>query len=256
MSHTDVRAQMRCKSNQTRLAGVALLGRIWILTALGLMPSVVNAVTIAPVIVELSPARKVVSITVTNPSGNGMKFQAEFLAWDQANGQDHYVDTDDLMVVPPIADIPAGGSQIFRITRRTAPSPREQAYRLILEDVTEETSAAADVARVSIRVRHSLPVFVTLPGKPRMHAYVSPCAAPKGKACVRLNNDGDHYLMAKGLVIQGGAWQQKVALGTRVLAGAWREWLVALPAKTAGPFRVQVDTTAGQIAGEITALPH
>ena len=41
------------------------LGRLAVLTALGLVSGAVDALTISPVIVELSPARRVVSVTVT-----------------------------------------------------------------------------------------------------------------------------------------------------------------------------------------------
>jgi fimbrial chaperone protein len=228
------------------------LGRLAVLTALGLVSGAVDALTISPVIVELSPARKVVSVTVTNPSESAVNFQAGALAWSQPDGHDHYEETADLMVVPPIAKIGPGASQIFRITTRTAPSPREQAYRVILEDVTEET-AAPDEATVSIRVSHSLPVFVAASGKPRMEARLGPCAAPMGRGCVRLDNEGDRYLMIKALTIEGGAWRKEILLGTRVLAGAWREWTFDLAAKSVGPLQVRVDTSAGMFAGDIPA---
>jgi fimbrial chaperone protein len=227
-------------------------GRLAVLTALGLVSGAVDALTISPVIVELSPARRVVSVTVTNPSETAVNFQAGALAWSQPDGHDHYEETADLMVVPPIAKIGPGASQIFRITTRTAPSPREQAYRVILEDVTEET-AASDEATVSIRFSHSLPVFVAASGKPRMEARLEPCAAPMGRGCVRLDNEGDRYLMIKALTIEGGAWRKEIPLGTRVLAGAWRECTFDLPAKSVGPLQVRVDTSAGMFAGDIPA---
>src|ERR1700681_77777 len=128
------------------------LGRLAVLTALGLVSGAVDALTISPVIVELSPARRVVSVTLTNSSESAVSFQAGALAWSQPDGHDRYEETADLMVVPPIAKIGPGATQIFRVTTRTPPSPSEQAYRLVLEDVTEETAAPADSATVSIRV--------------------------------------------------------------------------------------------------------
>ncbi|MDO8776034.1 MAG: fimbria/pilus periplasmic chaperone [Burkholderiaceae bacterium] len=226
-------------------------GRLGVLTALGLVTCAVNALTISPVIVELSPARRVVSITVTNPSESALNFQAEALAWSQPDGHDRYEDTTDLMVVPPIAEIAPGASQIFRVTTRTPPSQREQAYRLILEDVTDETAALPDSATVNIRVRHSLPVFVAASGQPRASAQLGPCAAPAGKGCVRLDNDGERYLMVKALTIEGGAWRKEIPLGTRVLAGARREWRFDLPAHIAAPLQVRVETSAGAFVGEI-----
>jgi fimbrial chaperone protein len=181
-----------------------------------------------------------------------VSFQADVLAWSQPNGQDLLEDSDDLMVVPPIATIAAGASQIFRITPRTPPRQREQAYRLILEDVTPDIAGPADSATVNIRVRHSLPVFVGAEGKPAVAVRVAQCAAPAGKGCVRLHNDGGHYVTAKVLTIGGAAWHKEVPLAARLLAGAWREWRFDLPANVSGPFSVKADTSAGTFDGELS----
>lgn len=210
-----------------------------------------GARTIAPVVVELSPARKVVSVTVTNPSDSAVNFQAEVLAWSQATGQDSYEPTHDIMVVPPVAKIAAGASQIFRVT---PPGAREQAYRLILEDVTAEVAGPQDSATVNIRVRHCLPVFVAAPGTPVMSVRVAQCAAPAGKACVRLSNDGGRYVTTRSMSIEGGAWNKQVVLGIRLLAGGWREWQFDLPAKVAGSLSVKADTSAGTFSGALSTL--
>ncbi len=71
-----------------------------------------------------------------------MSFQTQTLAWSQADGTDVYTESDELIVVPPIAEIGAGASQIFRVTTRGAPAAQERAYRLIFEDVTDIVSTA------------------------------------------------------------------------------------------------------------------
>jgi fimbrial chaperone protein len=213
-----------------------------------------GAITIAPVVVELSPARKVVSVTVTNPSDSAVNFQAEVLEWSQANGQDKLEATHDIMVVPPIVRIAAGATQIFRVTSRRPPGAREQAYRLILEDVTAEAVASQDSATVNIRVRHSLPVFVATAGTPLVSVQVAQCAAPVGKACVRLTNDGGRYVTTKSMSIEGGSWNKQVVLGTRLLAGGWREWQFDLPAKVPESLSVTADTSAGTFSGALSTL--
>jgi fimbrial chaperone protein len=224
--------------------------------ALGCAPESIHAQTISPVIVELSSARKVVSITVTNSSEAAVNFQTATLSWSQPDGHDHYEETNDLIVVPPIAEIGPGSSQIFRVTTRKPPGPHEQAYRLILEDITEPVAPAANTATVNFHVRHSLPVFVAGPGQPRIEARVGLCVAPPGKGCARLDNVGARYLTAKSLTIEAGTWKKDVPLGTRVLAGAWREWVFDVPANTAGPLQIRIDTSAGPFAGEIPISRH
>jgi fimbrial chaperone protein len=224
--------------------------------ALGCAPEAIHAQTISPVIVELSPSRKVVTITVTNSSEAAVNYQTETLSWSQPDGHDRYEETNDLIVVPPIAEIGPGASQIFRVATRKPPGPRELAYRLILEDITADTAPAPNTATVNFRVRHSLPVFVAAPGTPRIEARVGQCAAPAGAGCARLDNIGARYLTAKSLTIEAGAWKKEMRLGTRVLAGAWREWVFDVPANTAGPLQIRIDTSAGPFAGEIPISRH
>jgi fimbrial chaperone protein len=224
--------------------------------ALGCAQEAIHAQTISPVIVELSPARKVVTITVTNSSEAAVNFQTETLSWSQPDGHDRYGETNDLIVVPPIAEIGPGASQIFRVTTRMPPGSREQAYRLIMEDITEQAAVAANSATVNFRVRHSLPVFVAAPGTPRMEARVGQCAAPAGAGCARLDNIGARYLTAKSLIIEAGAWKKEMRLGTRVLAGAWREWVFDVPANTAGLLHIRIETSAGPFSGEIPTSRH
>jgi fimbrial chaperone protein len=232
------------------------LAYLGIAVALGCASEAVYAQTISPIIVELSPARKVVTITVTNSSEAAVNFQTEILSWSQPDGHDRYEETNDLIVVPPIAEIGPGSSQIFRVATRKAPGPREQAYRLILENITEATAPAAHTATVNFRVRHSLPVFVAGPGQPRIEARVGQCVAPPGKGCARLDNVGARYLTAKSLTIEAGTWKKDMPLGTRVLAGAWREWVFDLPTSAAGPLQIRIDTSAGPFAGEIPISRH
>lgn len=224
------------------------------LAVFGLVQATVHAQTISPVIVELSQARKVVSITVTNSSEAAVNYQTEILSWSQPDGHDRYEESNDLMVVPPIAEIGPGASQIFRVAMRVPTGSREQAYRLILEDITAETAPTANSATVNIRVRHSLPVFIAAPGTPRMEARGGPCTAPAGPGCARLDNIGARYLTVKSLTIKAGVWKKEMPIGARVLAGAWREWAFDVPANTAGPLQIRFETSAGPFAGEIPAL--
>ncbi len=136
---------------------------------LGLWSNATQALTISPVLVELSPDRRITSITISNTADHPVSFQTQTLAWSQSDGTDAYAHSDELIVVPPIAEIAAGGSQIFRVTLRAAPAPQERAYRLVFEDVTEIIAAAhaAGETTIDIRTNHSLPVFVAASGKTR-----------------------------------------------------------------------------------------
>lgn len=227
-----------------------------VLEGLGLWSSAAHAVTISPVLVELSPARRVASITITNPGDRPLSFQTQVRAWSQPDGADAYADTDELLVVPPIAEIAAGGSQIFRVTMRTRPSAGEHAYRLIFEDVSELAAPAASSGEssISIRVNHNLPVFLAAAGKLHLQLRLGPCAnapaLPATTGCVRLDNDGSRYLRVKALTLEGVNWRKDIKLSTRVLAGAWRQWAFDRPAQLTGSLRVTAETSDGPVTFE------
>jgi fimbrial chaperone protein len=218
------------------------------------LSSKAQALTISPVLVELSPDRRITSITLSNPAEHPVTFQTQTLAWSQSDGADVYADSDELIVVPPIAQIGAGESQIFRVTLRAAPAPQERAYRLIFEDVTEIVDAAPSVggATIDIRVNHSLPVFITprgkAPAQPRLESCASlvPATTPASR-CIRLDNDGNHYLQIKSLTVAGTDWRKNLNSGARVLAGAWRQWTFDVPPHAVGDLQVQADTSGGVV---------
>jgi len=210
------------------------------------------ALTISPVVVELSSVRRVASVTLTNTSAKAVTFQAETKSWLQDGGGDQYEKTENLMVVPPIAEIEPGASQIFRITlRQPPPADREQAYRLIFEDITEETQVKG--MGVVFRFRHDLPVFAMF-GAAHTVPRLLLCAAPQGKACVRLNNDGNHYLKITKLVAEGSRGvRQDIKAASTVLAGAWKQWTFDWPANYAGSLTVNAETSAGPLSIELPA---
>jgi fimbrial chaperone protein len=233
---------------------ITLAGLVSAAVVLGLWSNVTQALTISPVLVELSPDRRITSITLSNPADHPVSFQTRTLAWSQADGTDVYGETDELIVVPPIAEIGAGASQIFRVTTRGAPAAQERAYRLIFEDITDvvSTTHAAGEATIDIRVNHNLPVFITARGKalaqPRLGSCASPVPAPTAASrCIRLDNDGNHYLQIKSLTVAGTDWRKDLNSGARVLAGDWRQWTFEVPQHAMGDLQVQADTSGGVV---------
>ena len=204
-----------------------------------------QAVTISPVLLELNPNHRVVAVTVSNESDTPLTLQAETLEWTQPNGEDRTEANDDLLVVPPFAEIRPGESQIFRVTlRRPALTAGERAYRLVLDDVSEIKKETKGVG-VTFSFSHRLPVFVAGSGKigPKPRLGMCPPSAPSG--CVRLENEGDRFVQVKHLTVAGRDWRKEIDTSTRVLAGAWKQWTFDWPANHAGPLTVNAETSAG-----------
>ena len=203
--------------------------RVAALSALAVLPAFADAVTLSPVRVDVTPTQPVATLTVSNPGSTPMRFQAQVLAWGQRDGVDQREASDDLIVAPGIADIPAGGRQIFRIAARSPASGAERAYRLVLEDIGEAAPAEGGASAIRLRINHDLPVFVTPAGLAPAKLVLTPCAKP-APACVRVRNDGDTHGVVRSLHFDGADWRKDHPVNARILAGAWREWQVDAPA--------------------------
>jgi fimbrial chaperone protein len=209
-----------------------------------------QAVTVSPVLVELSPARRIVSITISNAGDTSISYQAQTLAWTQVNGVDEFVESNALLVSPAIASIPAGGTQIFRVASRLPPGSNEQAFRLIFEDVGELAKPVGRQMSVSLRVNHNLPVFLAASPDSRALPKMTGCnkSAAAGMTCVRIENQGDHYLQISGVFFGDAQSRRKIALSGRVLAGSWKQFEIALPKGLSVAPHLEVATSVGPIA--------
>ena len=231
------------RGNVYRLAAMAVG---WLLSSAAL------AVTISPVKVELSRAHPVVTITVTNDADLPLTLQNQVLAWTQVDGEDHLEESTDLLVAPAIAEIEPRGTQIFRVTqRRPTVAVAERAYRLVLDDISATTARQSEVDGVNFVFSHRLPVFAAGTGKigPKPHLEKCPHSAEAG--CVRLQNNGDQYVQVRSLIVTGRNWQEKLAAGNRILAGAWKQWTFTVPPESAGRLTITGETSAGPVSFEL-----
>jgi len=125
---------------------------------------------INPVKLTLSGQNSTQIMTVRNDGTEAAVVQVELAAWSQANGQDVYTPTRELLATPPIFTVPAGASQIIRVGLRRAPDgQRELAYRMFLQEVPPP--AKVDFVGLQVALRISVPVFVAPPHpvKPVLH---------------------------------------------------------------------------------------
>jgi len=195
-------------------------------------------VLIEPVVVELAQVNRATTIRITNQSAQSLRLQATVSRWSQA-GADRKERSDELLVVPPIAEIAPGASQLFRVAlRRPQPAPRERAYRLLLEDVSAAPDQAA-AGSVQMRLNHDLPVLVAPAGPPVRVITWADCGGAAGAAqpataptspCLRLTNQGNLRFKFDAITLTGPNGEQRVALpaARNLLAGSFLD--LPLPA--------------------------
>jgi fimbrial chaperone protein len=129
------------------------------------LPAAAASINVVPVRVTLHPGERSSVVTIKNTGAEDLSMQADGVAWAQDEaGEDIYTATDDLLVVPRIFTVPAGGSQIVRIGQITPVAmPVETTYRVFFTElVAAETSRSSPGLR--IRLRLGIPVFIAPAG--------------------------------------------------------------------------------------------
>ena len=214
----------------------------------------VYATTITPVAIELNDQTKVNSITYTNDSKFEVLVQPSQMLWTQENGKDKYSQTSDLLIVPAFVKIPAGQKQIFRVTRRDKNEAEPKAYRLILEDVSEDVSDALTENQSSVirfKFNHNLPVYF-YPKSVKKSSYkipsISLCDQKIGterQACLRIQNEELMHVKVDDFIIKVQN-QQTTVVPTflTILPKSYKDVNISIP-RVAQPVTIEAKTSFG-----------
>lgn len=211
-----------------------------------------QAFQIEPVRIDLPAERANAVLTVRNPGPDTLLIQAEGFRWQQQHGEDTLTPAPQLIVNPPIFEIPPGGQQLVRVGLRATLTPAsETSYRLWLTQLA--TPQARDTPAdggVRLLFRASLPVFVT----PRQAA---PAQAVwlRENGQLRLVNPGARHMRLNALALQHPDGQRLTLNPGYVLAGAYTEW--PLPAAWQHS-RLDVEATSdlGPLSARLAAPPQ
>jgi fimbrial chaperone protein len=108
--------------------------------------------------VSITGSGKELSVDADDARGAGLPVQSRLFAWSQADGEDVYAPSSDLMISPSITSIPPGETQIVRVLRNGAASPGEKRYRLVVDQLPDPSAARAGAAEA--RIRFTVPMFL------------------------------------------------------------------------------------------------
>jgi len=207
---------------------------------------------ISPLRVTLTPSAKTASLTITNENDELLSVQTELVAWTQKDGKDVFTPTNDLIISPPIFKIAAGGLQTLRVglLRPVGQEPpREMTYRLFLKEVPPPVKPGQQ--GVSVVMRLSVPVFVTVPGstKPQLtwHAEKS----PNGDLALSLSNSGNAHVQVNSCDLHDidGQLLAEQQLSSYVLPGQKHSWPIKLNRSWQGSqIKLNVRTDSGDIS--------
>ena len=213
-----------------------------------------NATSITPVAIEINDEVKINSITYTNDSKFEVLVQPSQKLWTQEGGKDKYTDTSDLLIVPSFVKIAPGQKQIFRVTKRDKNESQFKAYRLALEDVSEEVGDALtenQVANMRFRFDHNLPVYF-YPTSAKKSSYKIPtmslCDEKVGterQACLRIQNEEPMHVKVEDILIK--VQNQRTTIVPTfltVLPKSYKDINISIP-RVAQPVTIEAKTSFG-----------
>lgn len=202
-------------------------GRSWAAAALALLimgPLSAADLRVSPTRLNFAPGQAVQTLLLSNPGSTPLLVETAAFAWHESQAQSSLAPTPDLIVSPPIVEIPAQGQVQMRLGFRPGSLPAdacELSYRLW---VTEVPRAQQNQGPLRLRTRISLPVFRQLAQScsPQLVWSWAP-------GQVELRNQGNGHAQLQDLVLRDTQrqWQlQTPALGY-LLPGEY--WQLRLP---------------------------
>jgi len=190
-----------------------------------------SVVSLNPVRIHLSTAKRSEVLLVRNTGKASARFQFTAHTWDESvDGQMKLTPTSDILVFPSLVEVKAGETRRVRMASTLPPGPSERSYRLIASELPESTAPGV----VQVLTKLNVPVFVQAvraPERPTLTTRVQ-----KGQIWVSLENQGESYFKAQSVRIvarssSGAPVFQQTLAGWYVLAHGRREYRIDSPAE-------------------------
>lgn len=218
-----------------------------ILTFLLTSISQAGQLTVAPILLKMSPDQANATLSLTNGASEDGFYQVQLFSWSQQEGKRQLSVQDELVVTPPVTLIPAGGNQTIRLVRtRPVQSNHEQSYRLVVSEIPD-TEQQERNAQVQVLLRLSIPVFVgKKTQKPSLRASLS------GQT-LHITNSGNAHARLTDLAwqdTQGRSHTIQRGLSGYVLPDSQHQWQIPSPAPMDN-----IDLISFTLNGQSVTLP-
>ena len=210
---------------------------------------------VSPTRLELSAQHRTGHLVVRNPGVQTLRLQVSVKAWRQSvDGAVELDETGDVSFFPSLLELAPGSTRSLRFGVTTGELPREQTWRVLIDELPERSAAGGGVQVVT---RLSVPIFFGPAGTHARAAVSTPVLLP-GAVQVVVRNEGASRLMATKVVVEGvDALGAPVlsgeAAGWYVLAGGERRFTVPVQGEAGrgATVKVQVQTDSGPVWSEV-----
>lgn len=178
------------------------------------------SLNVSPIKLETFAPQQTATLSLRNMGEKPITGQVRVFAWRQENGEDVLEPTNEVVGSPPMAEIHPGTDYTIRVVRvAAAPVEKEEAYRLVVDEVPDATARRNGV--ITVAIRYVIPVFFASPeaSQPRLSWSIS---HSQGKTFLSARNEGDRRVQLRDLSLGG----RPIAKGLAgyVLGHSERRW--------------------------------
>lgn len=179
---------------------------------------------IAPTLGDVPPGKSTATFRIVNTGNDVLTVQITAVRWSQQGNADAFDDAEELLVVPPLASIAPGKTQIVRIARQgQPPTAREEAYRVFFHEVPAAPPQGFVGVQTSLRL--SVPLFFAPKTSEGRLAWTAGKSA-SGQLRLGVENRGTRFARLTRVRLQDKKGREVAELGgpQYALAGATRYW--------------------------------
>jgi fimbrial chaperone protein len=200
------------------------------LAAAGLLATFLHGIgwassfSVMPVRVELSPGKLTSTLRVNNASDESLMMQASVLRWTTDGEKDVYSPVDDVLLNPPVFNVPAHATQILRLgLRKSSAGLDELSYRLIVAEVPKPLPPGFLGLRTVVRV--SIPIFMKTPAATAQLSWDATRDADGGLIITAVNH-GHAHIQIRAMDVGSGqpAERYSKSVSDYLLPGQKHKW--------------------------------
>ncbi len=204
------------------------------------------AFTVDPMQIQLSSRTTSQLVTVTNESTTEIRFEIKAFKWEHDDaGEMKLSGANEIVLFPNLVTVAPHAQQRVRVGTTASYGPQEGAYRLFVEELPPASVAGAGGARVAMRTRIGIPLFLAA-NSPSASAQISEVRFSNGDVTARLSNTGNTHIIVGSVQFRGSPATGAAQTFDHATTG----WYV-LPGRSQ-VFRVPVTRAECQATGKIT----
>lgn len=211
--------------------------------ALGASPAVAEGgLSVHPTQLKFTKKVRAGALTLRNDDAQPRRYEVSVMAWAEVpDGHMRLEPSSELLVFPSLFVLAPGEERLLRVATAAEPEGPERPYRVFVEELPPEPSAAASEGAVRVRTRVGLPVFVAAT-EGAAELVLATVGAAKGTVGFSIENQGTAHVRVEsvGLVARDEAGRSLLELswpGWYVLAGGRRDYSTPLSAAICGQVR-------------------